>query len=141
MTLQTKSGSVWRHSIISGHSYMQHSFWSSFSILGTNFLQTFSMPKSSMIIFQTLSSFMSSLLVIIQTVNWQLPYPLDIDSSPTCWMPPTSGVIFEPLVHDSIISIHLLKHFKCLWWSFPQPDKKNSGLFIAWCSLFISQCL
>ena len=58
-----------------------------------------------------------------------LLYRLDVHLSAARWRPPTPGVIFhllapffEPLVPlkgtsswHCVISIHLLKHFKCLW--------------------------
>ena len=66
-----------------------------------------------------------------------LPYSL-VDLSPTCWRPPAPWIIFhlfvpliEPLVplkntcaQYGVISIHLLKDFKCLWGSFLQLDLK-----------------
>ena len=65
-----------------------------------------------------------------------LLYPLDSHLSPACWRPLTHGIIFhllallfEPLVllknmclQHCVISIHLLKHLKCLWQNFPQAD-------------------
>ena len=66
---QSKFGSVWKHLMIFWHSYIQRFFWSSFSNLGTNFVQTFHMPSFSLIIFQTFSFFISSRLSIIWTVN------------------------------------------------------------------------
>ena len=59
MILWSKSGSVWRCSMISKPTCMWCSFWSSFSSLSTNFVQTFCNPKSLVIIFQTLCFFMS----------------------------------------------------------------------------------
>ena len=43
MTLRSKCGSVWRRSVMSWHTCMRCSFWSSFSSLGTIFAQTFRM--------------------------------------------------------------------------------------------------
>ena len=43
MTLRSKCGSVWRRSVMSWHTCMRCSFWSSFSSLGTIFVQTFRM--------------------------------------------------------------------------------------------------
>ena len=101
------------------------------------------MPKSSVIIFQILFLFMFNRLAIIQQVSqmiatYQLPYSLDNDFSPAGWRPPASRVIFhllaplfEPVVllknmcvQHAVIIIHLLKHFKCLWGSFPQWNQK-----------------
>ena len=128
---------------MSEHTCMQH-FWSSFSSFGTIFAQTFCMPKSLVIIFQMLSFFISSWLVIVQPAiaTQHLPYPVDIDLSPTywrlistvCWRLPTSGIIFTLLTplfkclvqfkimctQCGVIFICLLKHFKCLWLCFPQ---------------------
>ena len=67
-----------------------------------------------------------------------LPYPLDLDLSPFCLRPYVIGVIFHLLtplfeslvslkntcVWHGVISIHLMKHFKCLWRSFFQLDQK-----------------
>ena len=64
------------------------------------------------------------------------PKPLDVIISPTCWRPLASGVIFlhlEPIFEHlvplkntcsshGVISIHLLKHFKCWQRSFLQLD-------------------
>ena len=58
--------------------------------------------------------------------------------SPTRWTPLTPAVIFHHLVHlfeplvplrniyvwHDVICIHLLKYFKCWWWSFPKSNKK-----------------
>ena len=57
---QSKSASVWRYSMMSWPTCMRHTFWSSFTCLGTIFVQTFCIPKSSVIIFETFSFFMSS---------------------------------------------------------------------------------
>ena len=61
--------------------------WSSFSSLGTIFAQIFCMPKSSVIIFQTVSFFLFSWLVIIVNgrptiATFHLPYLIDVDPSP-----------------------------------------------------------
>ena len=77
-----------------------------------------------------------------------LLFALDVHLSPACWKPPTSGVIFhllaplfEPLVPlknmclwHCVISIRLLKHFKCLL-----SRLKISGWFIARCSSFVAR--
>ena len=77
MTLWSKSASVWRHLMKSWLTCMHHSFWSSFSILHTIFVQTFQVPKSSVIIFPTLFFFfMSHWLVVIWTVNWELSHTI-----------------------------------------------------------------
>ena len=127
---------------MSWHTCLQLSFWSSFSSLGTIFAHTFCMPKCFVIMFQTLSFFMFSWLAIIQTVNQHLPHT-------TCFicLMLTSVLLVESLlllesffisfclflnllcyskmcVQHGIISIHSLKYFKCLWWSFHQLDKK-----------------
>ena len=73
MNLLSKSGSFWRCSMMSWHICMWHFFWRSFSSLGTIFAQTFRMPKSLVIIFQTLSFFMSIWRAIIWTVNRRSP--------------------------------------------------------------------
>ena len=66
----------------------------------------------------------------------RLPHPFDLSTA--CWRLPVSGTIFHPFVTlfeplvplknrcawYGVISIHLLKSFKCLWHSFPQPDQK-----------------
>ena len=147
---------VWKHSMMFWHTSMQGFFRSSFNSLGTIFVQTFHMPKSSVIIFQILFFFMSSLLVVIQTVNWWSPHTtcLNINISTDCWRLPTPGVafhflafLFGPLVPlknmcvgHGVISMHLLKHFKCLWRSFPPSRSKILGLFIALCLLFTPSC-
>ena len=66
MTLPSKSGSVSRRSRMSWHTCMRRFFWSLFSIFGTIFAQIFRIPKSSVIIFQTLSRFMPSSLAIVE---------------------------------------------------------------------------
>ena len=54
------------------------------------------MPKSSVIIFQTLSLLMSYRLAIIRTVNWWSPYTTCLACStltcPACWRTPASKV-------------------------------------------------
>ena len=112
------------------------SFWSSFCCHGTIFALNFSMFKSSVIIFQTVlfhdqltCDHLNSQLMI--TIH-HLPYPLDVDLSPACWRPPTLFMpLFKPLVplkntcvQYSVIFIHLLKHFKCLWWNFTQLEQR-----------------
>ena len=83
----------------------------------------------------------------------QLPYPLDTDLNFACWKPSASGVIFQPLatlfepfvplknlcMQHSVFTIHSLKHFKCLWGSFPQLDKKfHISSFLGVYHLFLS---
>ena len=111
------------------------SFWSSFNNLGTIFVQTFCMPKSLVIIFQIRSFFISSWLqLFIQSTNDHHKPPAlaaQHDLSRVCWRPLTPAVFFHllaplfkrlvPLKNRcvySVISIYLLKHFKCLWWNF-----------------------
>ena len=85
--LLSKSGSFWRCSMMSWHICMHCSFWSSYSSYGTIFAQTFQIPKSLVIIFQTLSFFMSSRLAVIQTINQRLCQDIG--------------------VHCSLLSVHL----------------------------------
>ena len=130
--LLSKSGSFWRCSMMPWHISMHCSFWSSYSSCGTIFAQTFQMPKSLVIIFQTLSFFMSSRLAVIQTINQRLLQTICFTHSAF-----TSVLLVEglPLLESSstslcpslnlfchskkmcswryIISKHLLKHFKC----------------------------
>ena len=68
--------------------------------------------------------------------SYHTPYPLDVDLSPVCWRPPTPGMIllfittpFEPLValknkyaRHGVIFMPLLRHFKCMWWSFSPKE-------------------
>ena len=56
---------------------------------------------------------------------------LNVIFIPACWRPRDPGIIFHllmPLKNMSawygIISIHLLKHFKGLWRTFPHLDRK-----------------
>ena len=65
-----------------------------------------------------------------------LPNPLDVDLCPVCWRSSTLGVIFHlitrflkpllplknPCARHGVISIHMLKHFKCMRWDILQPD-------------------
>ena len=120
MSLRSKSDLVWSCLMMS---CVRHSFWSSFSSLCDNLLKT--------VLFhvQLTCDHSNSQLTI---TTHHLPYPLDVDHSPTCWRPPAPRVIFhflvtlfEPLIwlkissaQHGVISIHLLKHFKCFWWSF-----------------------
>ena len=60
VTLHSNSGSVWKCLMMSEGTWVWRFFWSSFSSLGTIFAQTFYIPKSSVIIFQTLSFFLYS---------------------------------------------------------------------------------
>ena len=69
-----KSGSVWRRSMMSWHTSMQYSFWSSFTCLGIIYTQTFRMSKSSLIVVEILLFFMSGWLRIIWTVSRRLPH-------------------------------------------------------------------
>ena len=158
MTLRSKSGSVWRCSMMYWYTCMQHSFWSPFSSLGTISAETLCMPKSSVIIFQTLSSVKSSWLVIFRTVNQLSPRT-------TCLthLMLTSVLLAEglPLLessstssHPSLISCATQKHvcatwcylhalaevFQVLVMEFSPTAPDISGLFIAWCSLFVPQC-
>ena len=140
MILGNKLGSVWRCLMISWHTCMWCSFWSSVSTLGINFMQTSYMLKSLVIIFQIL--FISNWLASIWTVNWPLTYTICLTHI-LCWPVllkrlTTPEIIFSLLtslfelfaplrnvcITYGVISIHLLKHFKCLWSSFPRPDKK-----------------
>ena len=78
-------------------------FWSSFSCLRINFTQVFHIPKFSVIIFETLSLFMSNGLVIIWTVNWWLPHLTRLT---------VTSVLFK----SSFISLHLsLKYADGTW--------------------------
>ena len=64
-----------------------------------------------------------------------LSYPLVVNLSPACGRPRAlidlsprddlwSFCATQKLVcMTCFIFIHLLKHFKCLWWNFSQPDK------------------
>ena len=110
MTLRSKSGSVWRHSMMSWHTCMSRSIWSSFSSLGTIFVQTFHMPKSSVIIFQTLSFFKSIWLAIIRTVNRQSPCTTCFTHSTL-----TSVLLVEglPLLESSSTSSHSALNLLC----------------------------
>ena len=100
--------SVWRHSVMSWHICML-GLWYSFSNLDTIFPQIFCMPKSLVIIFQTLSLYKSSRQINIRsemTISvHHLANPIDVDLSPLYWRPSAHGVIlhlltpfFEPLV-------------------------------------------
>ena len=74
ITIQSKSGSVCWCSMMSWHTCIWCLFWSSFSSLGTIFVQTIHiLPKYLVIISQTLSVFMSYWLAIIWTINQWLP--------------------------------------------------------------------
>ena len=75
--------------------------------------------------------------------TYQLPSPYDVDLCPDCWRPPTLWIIFsfhfvffcatqKPYARHSIISIHLLKHFKWLCLSLPEADQ--TFFFAAYCS-------
>ena len=129
MPLWSKSDSVWKRSMMSWHTSMRGFFKSSFSSFGTIFAQTFHMPQSSVIIFQTLSFFISSWLAIIQTINRRSLHTtcftsLTLNSfllveSLCSWSHPSLSL--EPLVPlknicawHGAISIQLLKCFKCL---------------------------
>ena len=140
MTLLSKSGSFWRCSMMFWHICMWRSFWSSFSSLGSIFVQTFRISKSSVIIFQTLSfSCPADLRSFKQSTGDRranLLYPLDVHLILVRSRPPTPRIIFHhlsPLFEPHVplkntcswhfvISIHLLKHFKCLWQSFSRAD-------------------
>ena len=158
MTLWSKSGSVWKCSMMSWYTCMQHSFWSSFSSLGTISAQTLCMPKSSVIIFQTLSFVKSSWLAIFWTVNQQSPRTICLTH-----LTLTSVLLVEglPLLessstssHPSLISCATQKHVCATWLYLHAPAEAFqvlvtefsptapviSGLLIAWCPLFIPQC-
>ena len=88
------------------------------------------MPKSSVIMFQTLPpSFLpaNSWSFDSQPTNatHHLLDPSKVDFSPVCWrlLAPRVifylfGSLFEPL------KWFVWQHFKYLWWSFPQPNQK-----------------
>ena len=129
------------------------------SSLGTIFVLTFHMPKSSVVIFQTLYFFMSNWLAIIQSTNdcytstvlptWYWPQSYFLKTS-------LSWVYFYLFV--SLFETLVLFKDMCVWhgvlytyWKissacdreFPPPPLirlKISGLFIDF-SLFIPQCL
>ena len=102
-----------------------------FRVVLKNVVYTFHRPKSLVIIFQTMSFIISNWLTIIQTRNQQLPYTTCLTCSTLKAFPP--GVIFHPFVPlleppvplknmwtlHGVISLDLLKHFKCLRRSFP----------------------
>ena len=104
------------------------------------------MPKSLVIIFKTLPFFMSSWLGIIQTVSQWLPHTTCF----TCLILmsvllieglPLLTTLFELLIPlknkcawHSVTFIHLLKHFKCLWWCFFQLDQIFRCIY---CSVFV----
>ena len=101
MILRGKFGPVWRHWMMSWRTWMQSTFWSVSSNLGTNFAQTFHVPESS-VAFQTLSFFVSRWFLIIRNsqltiATQQLFYSLDIHLTPTCWKPLAPEIIFTAL--------------------------------------------
>ena len=72
MTLPSKFGSVSRHSRMSLQTSTLHSFWLSENSLGTTiFAQILRIPKSSVMILETVSLLMDSSLTIICTVRRQ----------------------------------------------------------------------
>ena len=122
------------------------------AFLCTIIMQTLWMPKSSVIILH-FSFFMSCWLMIIWIVNWWSPHkhlmltlvllveglPLQESSFFT-----SLHLFFEPLIslknmcaQHSVISIHLLKHFMCLW----QFSLTGPKIFkFVQCSSFVPQC-
>ena len=75
---EAQSGSVWRHSTKSLHTWVRCPFWSTYSILSTIFVLTFCMLKSSEIIFQAVYFFTSSWFTIIQTVHRRSPLIINL---------------------------------------------------------------
>ena len=74
--------------------------------------------KSSVIISQTQSFFMSNWLAIIRSVNWRLPCSylpgsLNVDLSSTCWRLPASEVIFH--LHETILELLKKKNMYSTW--------------------------
>ena len=137
--LQSKYRSIWKRSMMSWHICIRCSFWSSFSSLGTNDLQTLRVPKSSVIIFHCLfhiqpTYYYSNKQPIFDT--YYLPYPPKINLSPASWGSPPQGVT-PPLQNPCLtfcttqkhvewhifISIHLLKYQMPVM-EFLHPDQK-----------------
>lgn len=161
MTRQSKSVSVLRSSMMSWHTCMQSSFWSSFRSPDAIFAQIFHMPKSLVINLQTV---LFHIQLICDHSNSQLTiamqhlsYLLNVDLSHAYWRPLSPGIsfhlltlLFKPLVPlQNIICptwcyLHiLLKHFMCLW-QFPKLDQKfqfnfNYSIFIILSSVPIAE--
>ena len=111
--------------------------WSSFSILGTIFMQTFCMPKSSFsVLFSCpvdLRSFEQSIddhhtLPTLPARRWSRACLLKASRS---WshLSPSRSASWNLLWHSktcawhNVISIHLLKHDECLWQIFSNWTK------------------
>ena len=149
MTLCSKSGSVWRCSRMSWHTFTRRSFWSSSRSFGTIFAQIFrdNLPHAVTVDFQ-LICYRSNSQPTIATHH--LLHALNIVCSPARWRPSTPRVIFhifasllEPLVPlkdtwawHCLISVHFLQHSECIWWSFPSRTKNfrliRCSVVMAW---------
>ena len=126
----TSHHQFWRRLMISRHTRKRRSFWLLFRL------------TKSVIFFQTLSFFITSWLVIIWTVNrrslyttcfthWKFNLALLIEDLPLLQSYFTSlEHLFHSRAWHDVLSIYLLKRFKCLRRSFPQPNQKFPIYFL-----------
>ena len=134
MTLRSNYGSVWRRLMMSWHICMCCSFWSSFSSLCVIFVLSLRMVKSLVIIFQTLSFFMSCWLAIIRMVNRRSPHTTYIMLLEDLSLLESSFTYSHFSLNFSyhsktnawygVIFIHFLKHLNCQRQNFPSPNQK-----------------
>ena len=136
MTLCSKSGSVWRCSRLSWHTFTRRFFWSSSRSFGIIFAQIFRIPKSSMIIFHMLSRLISSSSAIIRTVNQRSPHTicftrstlsavLLVEGLPHLRVPPWTSCATQRHVSVTLCDLRThCTHSECIRWSFSHPDQK-----------------